>query len=389
MKDMFFYVGCVQNSDALSGGDRIFIELAKRWKNKLNIHVITSPEGKELCEKNSLKNFDYIEMGSLNKSKSISSLYFKRLFEGIKFSKKFNLPENSYIYSTSNFITDAYPSYILKKKNKTSKWIGGYFLAPPNPFYGYDESQAKFKIPDFNSLSFYLQDRLSKFLINKFADYIYVTSEPDVKKFLNKKRKENKIIVIKGGVDLKTSDKIKNNSNPEFDAIFIGRLHQQKGVLELIDIWNLVTKKKPYAKLGIIGNGPLESEIKEKIRKNNLEKNIILFGFKDGLEKIKIFKNSKIVLHPALYDSGGMAACEAMACKLPGISYDLGALKTYYPRGMLKTPIGNKRKFAENILLLLNNKKLYNKLKKQSYSLAKEWDWNKRAEEIYQHTFHI
>ena len=197
---------------------------------------------------------------------------------------------------------------------------------------------------------------------------------------------KNKIIVIEGGIDLKLSSKVKYRK-PKFDAVFIGRFHQQKGVLELIDIWKIVTEKKKNVKLAMIGSGALENEVKEKIKKANLEKNIILFGFKDGIEKIKIFKNSKIVLHPALYDSGGMAACEAMACKLPGVSYNLEALKTYYPKGMLKTKIGDKKEFAKNILLLLENKKLYNKLKKQAYSLAREWDWDKRAEEIYRESF--
>ena len=55
------------------------------------------------------------------------------------------------------------------------------------------------------------------------------------------------------------------------------------------------------------------------------------------LRSLRIFKDSKIVLHAAIYDSGGMAACEAMACELPGVSFDLPALKTCYPKGMFKT----------------------------------------------------
>ena len=77
----------------------------------------------------------------------------------------------------------------------------------------------------------------------------------------------------------------------------------------------------------MIGVGELESEVKKKIRRCGLEQNIILFGFKDGIEKIRIFKDSRVVVHPAIYDSGGMAACEAMACGLPGVSFDLPALK--------------------------------------------------------------
>jgi glycosyltransferase involved in cell wall biosynthesis len=107
---------------------------------------------------------------------------------------------------------------------------------------------------------------------------------------------------------------------------------------------------------------------------------VVLFGFKDGVGKLKIFKDSKVVVHPAIYDSGGMAACEAMACGLPGVSFDLPALKTYYPKGMIKMPCFDLKAFAGNILKLLTDEKLYEKTAKDALDWTKEWNWDKRAE---------
>ena len=104
--------------------------------------------------------------------------------------------------------------------------------------------------------------------------------------------------------------------------------------------------------------------------------------FKDGLEKLKIFKDSKVVLHPAIYDSGGMASCEAMACGLPGVSFDLPALKTYYPKGMLKTPCYDLEAFAKNIFKLLNDETLYRRTAEDALDWAKEWDWGKKSEAL-------
>ena len=381
-KNLYFYASCIHNPNTLAGGDRILIELARQWTKKDNITILTSPEGKELCKKYDLNDISYLVI--TNKAKNITklaSLFLKRLFSGINFALKFKLAKDSFIYSTSNFISDSFPCLVLKSRTN-STWIAGYYLEPPNPFYGYDENKTRFKFPSMGDLVFYLQDKFSKFLIKKYADIVYVTSQPDAEKFPGKKT-----IIIKGGVDTHLPDKVKNKIKPEFDAVFIGRFHPEKGVLELVNIWQLVMNKKPNSKLAMIGNGPLEQAVKDKIKKLKLEKNIILFGFKDGLEKIKIFKNSKLVLHPARYDSGGMAAAEAMACKIPGVSYDLEALKTYYPKGMLKTRIGNQAQFVQNIIKLLTNKKLYKKMSKEAYQLAKTWDWNKRAEEIYKDTF--
>ncbi|PIU03202.1 hypothetical protein COT44_04905 [Candidatus Shapirobacteria bacterium CG08_land_8_20_14_0_20_39_18] len=168
----------------------------------------------------------------------------------------------------------------------------------------------------------------------------------------------------------------------------MGRFHYQKGVLELIDIWKLVCQKKPEAKLAMIGNGPLEKNVLIKIREYKLEKNIDLLGFLDGEKKYEIFKQSKMIIHPATYDSGGMAAAEGMAWELPGVSFDLESLKTYYPSGMIKTKCYNLREFADNIISLLDNEKLYQKISKEAHTLiVGVWDWEKRTDFISRKIF--
>lgn len=60
----------------------------------------------------------------------------------------------------------------------------------------------------------------------------------------------------------------------------------------------------------------------------------------------------------------------------------------YYHSGMIKTCCYNLQKFADNILLLLDDKKLYNKISKEAHTLIIEvWDWNKRADFIYRKVF--
>lgn len=219
-----------------------------------------------------------------------------------------------------------------------------------------------------------------------FADIIYITSDPDIKRFPHKK-----VIVIRGGVDMVHSQKYfkqKNKLPIIFDGLYIGRLHPQKGVLELIDIWKILIDKLPQAKLAIIGDGILEPKIKNKIKQNKLSKNIKLFGFQAGKTKYKLIQQSKIILHPAIFDSGGMAAADAMAFGLPGVSFDLPALKTYYPHGMLKTPQYNKAKFADNIFKLLTDKKLYIKTSNEAKILINNhWNWDSQAKTIYNQTF--
>lgn len=379
--------------DTLSGGHRIFIELIKRWADKgCNIEIFTTDEGKKMVNRyicSSTVNVHAfplpIKLGKLAfKYPIISALLsgvLTSIGAGILLQSRVKDRHKTIIYSVTPFLPDIIPAFLFKLRMNSAKWLVGHSMFAPHPLKGgFRGGIKKFKLPEFRDIAIYLNERITYPIFKKYADLFYETNELDRKRAIKEGACPEKVFVIRGGVDTKQPQLIPEPEEKKYDAVFIGRLHPQKGVLELIDIWKYVMKTKRNAMLAIIGNGPLEDKVRQKIKKYNMHNNIKMFGFLDGLEKIKVFKDSKIVLHPALYDSGGMAACEAMICGLPGVSFDLPALKVYYPKGMLKTPCYDLKAFAENILRLLENKSLYNQLRKDAINWAKEWDWNKVAE---------
>lgn len=369
----------------MSGGDRIWIECAKRWMKErgITINVFTTEEGIERGHCYGLKGVNYVLWSSSNFRKfGVYISYIGRIINGCKAAVR--LPQfygNNIIFSSSDFMPDSIPAWIMKMRmRKNSQWIAAFYLFAPTPFSKESPYKGKLLV---RGLLYYLSQMPISWLVRKFADMVWVTNDLDRWRFIEGKRlTSDKVIAIRGGVDAKTPALIPEPKKKDFDAVFIGRFHPQKGVLELIDIWKYVCERKPYAKLAMIGVGELENEVKEKVRKCGLENNVIQFGFKDGVEKLKIFKDSMIVVHPAIYDSGGMAACEAMACGIPGVSFDLPALRTYYPKGMIKTPCYDLRAFAENVIKLLEDETLYHKTREDAKAWAKEWDWDKRAKEI-------
>jgi glycosyltransferase involved in cell wall biosynthesis len=88
------------------------------------------------------------------------------------------------------------------------------------------------------------------------------------------------------------------------------------------------------------------------------------------------------VVHPAVYDVGGMAAAEALAVGLPGVSFDLPALRAYYPRGFLKAKPGDFQGFADCLYRLLTEPELYKNLSAEAFVAGQEWDWDARAKRI-------
>lgn len=379
----------------LSGGDRIYIELARGWKEKAKVSIIGCEEAVIVAKREGLSHTDYYITSPDLKLKNIFSLhaifinFFIKLTRGILFIlKNINIFQGvSFVYSVSDFYPDFLPAFLVKRMKPSCVWIAAFFLFAPAPW----AKDNPYKGKNFlRGILYWLSQRPAYWIINSYADFVFVTSEPDKKMFVTKKRNESRVIVIRGGVDIASSTTFLRSKdilpleNRKFDACFVGRFHVQKGVLILVDIWKDVVKMRPSAKLAMIGNGSLEDEVKKKIKEKGLESNIYLFGFLDGDKKFEIFKQSKIVVHPATFDSGGMAAAEAMAWKLPAVGFDLEALKTYYPRGMVKAHLGDIRGFAAAIMHLLTNSEFYEKTAAEARDLiTQEWSWQNRAEEIY------
>lgn len=361
-----------------SGGDTIFLNIIKNWQTHSQFTVLGAQETKNLLNRYKLKSVNFIKTDNISRRK-IFWHQIHRLILGTKtlYKHKEILKEFDYVYSASDFYPDFFPSFLTKLLNPSIKWIASFYLFAPNPFN--KNSPYNLTHQSIKGILYYLMQKPTNLIANLFADYIFVTSHPDIKHFSNKK-----VIVVRGGVDLKKFKPIPLTQR-KYAAVFMGRFHPQKGILELVDIWKIVCCSIPQAKLAIIGDGLLYNQVKNKINQLGLSNNIVLKGFLIGKPKENIFKQSKVVLHPAIYDSGGMSAAEAMSFGLPGVCFDLQSLKKYYPQGMIKTPCFNQQKFAKNIINLLTNDKIYQKTSKQATKLmTTSWLWSNQLEKIYQ-----
>ena len=88
-------------------------------------------------------------------------------------------------------------------------------------------------------------------------------------------------------------------------------------------------------------------------------------------------------VHPAFYDSGGMASAEAMAFGIPCVGFDLSAYESYYPQGMLKVKKGDLDAFADAILELLRKDTMRNRLGAEAQKMVETMlSWKVRADEV-------
>jgi glycosyltransferase involved in cell wall biosynthesis len=364
---------------SLSGGDRIMVECIRRWSQQHRVTVYGNEGARQLCDWYELRGVQHVTWPADHLKKFGRPFWwFMQMIKGIRGVEKirFSPDEKHLIMAASEFQPIGIPALRLKKRYPDAPLVvGHYFFAPkwfskgPGP---------GFMFTAYRPFQQYMYRRNLK-----EAEMILTTVEQDREMAIADGRSPESVFAVLGGVDLSIPRSVPEPNEKTFDAVFISRLHPQKGPLELMDVWQIVTQKKPAARLAMIGSGPLDAPCKAKAERLGIAKNVEFFGFQDGVEKYKIIKSARVVVYPAVFEVGGMASAEALCCGLPGVSFDLPPLRRYYPRGWLKAPPGDFQGLADCIYRLLTDPKLYAETSKEAYAAGLEWDWNVRAKAIW------
>ncbi|OWV12139.1 glycosyltransferase [Fibrobacter sp. UWH1] len=110
----------------------------------------------------------------------------------------------------------------------------------------------------------------------------------------------------------------------------VGRLCYQKNYFYLLDIMSLLKKaKRPY-KLIIVGEGPLESDLKKKVMELGLEKDVIFTGLR--LDVHQMYQMMDLFVLTSFYEGLPVVGIEAQVSGLPclfseNITSEVGILK--------------------------------------------------------------
>lgn len=103
--------------------------------------------------------------------------------------------------------------------------------------------------------------------------------------------------------------------------ISVGRLSEEKGYLDLLKIYYVLSKKHPTWHLDIIGDGEEKENLEEYIKTHQLEDKVTLHGFQGKEYIAKMFNQSSIYLMASYTESFGIVLIEAMSHGLPCIAF--------------------------------------------------------------------
>ena len=287
------------------GGQEAFIlNMYKNFKNKKIKYTFATPfhannkELKGLIKKNS---DNLIAQNYKFESKQRKSFIIKT----IKKLAKERTYDVVHIHSGSIFV--------LYKAAKAFKRSGCKTVIVHSHATGYDNLKHKIAKTIYN-LNFYKQ-----------ADYFFACSKKAGEyKYSNQILKSEKFKVIKNGIDL---EKFKFNPETrkakrkelglkdETVLCNVGRFSEEKNQLFLLEIFKEYLKLNPNSFLLLIGGaGPIEMQIKEKIKKCNLSNKVMLL--KERKDVAELLCASDIFVFPSKFEGLGMAAIEAQTSGL-------------------------------------------------------------------------
>jgi len=155
---------------------------------------------------------------------------------------------------------------------------------------------------------------------------------------------------------------------------YIGRLSEEKGILNLIEAMPLVLKKTANACFIIWGEGSLADEAEQIIKSKGLEAHVELTGWITHEDVPHSLNKLKLLVIPSFTEGLPNILLEAMACGTPILATPAGAIPDIIKDGksgfLLKS--NDPKHIAERTVELLDRPELLEKVSVNAYRYVRE-----------------
>lgn len=168
-------------------------------------------------------------------------------------------------------------------------------------------------------------------------------------------------------------------------VLFVGRLVSFKGITSLIQAMPKIIVQHPDALFVFIGPGDFKPYSKMLHNLRIAEKNYVFIGHRNKSELIPFFQNASVLVIPSFYENLPTTMLEAMACGVPCVASNVGAIPEVITdgyNGLLVNPgsIDHLSISVCKILHDMNERKSIGLAARET--ICDKYDWKKNALKI-------
>jgi len=218
------------------------------------------------------------------------------------------------------------------------------------------------------------------------ASKLIAVSNIEINQYLQMNVPPEKVVVIPNGIDFnsfrrlpeKGSFRKKYNITEKHVVLYLGRLHERKGIDFLIEAYAELMKDKKNVILVLAGS---DDGYRDKaillIDKFNLKNNVKLIGFIDESDKLEAYVDADVLVYPSTFEIFGLVPFEAIICGTPVIVTDdcgCGELIKESKSGYL-VRYGNIDDLKEKLKLIIESKDHNAFVDNGKYYVEKNLSW--------------
>ena len=372
--------GCGLEGRGITGAPVRFHEVSKRFAADGRVqHLLTTPGGKTMQTTLGCKlPMTVVPASLLLRSEPCRPFRFwSYLVTSLLWRfRAAKLPRTDVLVTVSDYFCDIIPALALKRRTG-AKWIAWIHHCETDP-----------KLRPGNRLVNEFTFRMQRWSFKRIAAHADAAWINDTlagdeieRRLLALGMDKSRIRRMQNGIDLSTIQATHpltlSPSHPLTDAVMIG-VRPNKGLHDIIPIWQMVQKLRPDTTLTLMGGMSGEAEVVKEIERLKLP--ITVFkpanGFLPAADYYAKIKEAKILFAPSHEEGWGIAVCEAMAAGLPVVAYDLPAYRKIYPGAYSAVPCFDQAMFAHAVARILNDPAEYARLQNLGRICSSQYDWN-------------
>ncbi|RJR16481.1 glycosyltransferase [Candidatus Microgenomates bacterium] len=187
------------------------------------------------------------------------------------------------------------------------------------------------------------------------------------------------VVVIPPGIARNAFARMKKDQDPHF--VYVGRLKPYKNIDVLLQAFQKIQKKYPVSKLTIAGDGESKKALELLTRQLSLNQKVSFLGRVSNEQKREVLARAWALIQPSSFEGWGMTVIEANAAGTPVIASKVNGLKDSVVDGKtgLLAPVKDSTSFAKLMTYLIEKKTARERLSKEAYMWAQEFNWEESA----------